>query len=100
MENNNSIFLYVKRNNPLFPLQCARRKNIGLGICAWDKITPKNLERFCTSIKYLIISLALSSGIMVAAVRFGSSSDIDIEAIFTPYISGCVVNFNVSMNKQ
>jgi hypothetical protein len=48
----------------------------------------------------LIISLALSSGIMVAAGRFGSSSDIDIEAIFMPYISGCVVNFNVSMNKQ
>jgi hypothetical protein len=91
----------VKRNNPLFPLQCARRKNISLGISAWDEITPKNLVRFCTSIKYLIISLALlSSGIMAAADRFGSSSDIDIEAIFMPYITGCVVNFNVSMNKQ
>ena len=72
----------MKRNNPLFPLQCARRKNIGLAICAWDEITSKNLANFCTSIKYLIISLALlSSGIMAAADRFGSSSDIDIEAI-------------------
>ena len=63
-------------------MQCARRKNIGLGICAWDEITPKNVARFCTSIKYLIMSLALlSSGIMTAAGRFGSSSDIDIEAI-------------------
>jgi len=51
----------VKRNNLLFLLQCARRKNIGLGICAWDEITPNNLARFCTSIKYLIISLALLS---------------------------------------
>ena len=72
----------MKKNNPVFPLQCARRKNIGLGICAWDEITPKNLARFCTSIKYLIISLALfSSEIMAAAGRFGCSSDIDIEAI-------------------
>jgi hypothetical protein len=96
----------MKRNNPLFPLQCARRKNIGLGICTWDEITLKNLMRFCMSIIYLIISLALlSSGIMAAADQFGSSSDIDIQAIlgnsaFTPYITGCVVNFNVSMNKQ
>ena len=145
----------MKRNNPLFPLQCTRRKNIGLGIGAWDKITPKNLACFYTSIKYLIISLALlSSGIMATAGWFGSSSDIDIPAIladkncksiknstklalmclnqylfstnrspdfstyskveldkllasfyvgnsaFTPYITGCVVNFNVSMNKQ
>jgi hypothetical protein len=42
---------------------------------------------------------------MAAADQFGSSSDIDIQAIlgnsaFTPYITGCVVNFNVSMNKQ
>ena len=49
---------------------------------AWDEITPKNLARFCTSIKYLIISLALlSSGIMAAATQFRSSSNIDIEAI-------------------
>ena len=61
---------------------CTYVNNIGLGICAWDEITPKNLARFCTSIKYLIISLALlSSGIMAAAGRFGSSSDIDIEAM-------------------
>ena len=66
----------MKRNNPLFPLQCARSKNIGLGICVWDEITPKN-----ASIKYLIISLVLLSGIMAAAGRFRSSSDIDIEAI-------------------
>jgi hypothetical protein len=45
----------VKRNNPLFPLQYARKKNIGLGICAWDEITPRNLARFCTSIKYPIV---------------------------------------------
>ena len=34
-------------------------KNIGLGICAWDEITPKNLARFCTSIKYLIVLFSI-----------------------------------------
>jgi hypothetical protein len=49
-----------------------KRKQIGLGICAWDEITPNNLARFSTSIKYLIISLALlSSGIMADAGYFG-----------------------------
>jgi hypothetical protein len=68
MENNNSIFCTRKEITPFSPLQCARRKDIGSGMCAWEEITPKNLAHFCTSIKYLIISLALlSSGIMAAA---------------------------------
>jgi hypothetical protein len=42
----------------IYGVKAAHRKNIGLVICAWDEMTSKHLARFCTSIKYLIISLA------------------------------------------
>ena len=51
----------MKRNNPLFPLQCTRRKIIGLSICAWD-VTINNDNVYInyivnrTWISYVIIN--------------------------------------------
>ena len=59
MENNNSIFCTSKEIIPFSRCNVHIGKNIGLGICAWDEITPKNLARFCTSIKYLIVLFSI-----------------------------------------
>ena len=60
MENNNSIFCTGKEITPFSRCNVHVGKNIGLGICACDEITPKNLARFCTSIKYLIVLFSIN----------------------------------------
>ena len=60
MENNNSILCTCKEITPFSHCNVHVGKNIGLGICACDEITTKNLTRFCTSIKYLIVLFSIN----------------------------------------
>jgi hypothetical protein len=59
LKHNNSIFCTWIEITPFSGCNVHVGKNIGLGICAWDEITPKNLVRFWTSIKYLIILFSI-----------------------------------------